>query len=1344
MLKLPRLSALPALLMRWIAWALLGLSVLVGLTWAVLHFWIVPRISELRPQLENMASSAVGLPVHMGDLSVQSNGWAPIFEIDHLSIQNKSGQTALLLPKVRVTLSAHSVLTLGVEQLALEGADLDVRRNEEGQLLIAGLPLPAQTQKPSPAADWLFAQKEILLQGGTLQWTDALSLEPRRTVTLSAVNITLHNSARRHDVKMQATPPAEWGSALTVSGQFRRGLLSSHAAQLKDWSGTLRAEWPEVDLAPLGRSVATGITLTSGRGALRLVANVLSGQPTRVSADVALKDLNLAFGPPLKALRFDSLQGRIAGRQDAKGFEIATQALMFDTPDGLHWPGGNVTLSYSYPQGKTLAKGVFQGDRLNLQALQSMATRLPLQTEVLSQLQSLTLGGTVETITSQWQGSWPNIQSYEAVGRLYELTWAAAGTDGLLARWPSVHNAVVDFSLNQTGGKLALGIEKGTLTLNGILEEPVVPVDLLKADLNWTVKDQLVSVPQWRVKISNADATADLNGSWRMSKDPVGRGHLDLQGNITRADASRVFRYLPLKLPANVRHYVRDAFTQGELSKVAVRIKGDLKDLPFANPKTGEFHLAGKVRDLQMAYVPTRLQPQGSLPWPTLTSVSGDLVFDRLGVKLSNASGKLGNVTLVNSQAVIADMTHSAQVEVSAESRSALVSDVLNLVQKSPLDPLLGGSLHDTSGTGNVAARIKLSLPLSALDKSRIQGSIALNGNDLRVLPELPVLEKTQGTISFTEAGFSVTSGQARMLGGTLRIDGGSRSVNAASSDAPIVLRVQGNLTAQGLQQASELAPLNKLAQRMSGGTNFNAVIGFRRGHPELSINSNLQGLGLGLPAPLTKAAQEELALHIETRVSGASNTKNLRDQIQLTLGRILQATYVRDLNGDKPQVVQGSVGLSLDRVQAPPLPDSGVVANMAFNRFSLDEWQAAWAGATHTATKSTSQPVRAEDDLIAASFLPTRMALQAQEFVTQGRTLHNVVVGGSREGALWRANLDAREFSGYLEYRQSSGNNLGRVYARLGRLNLPPTADNVVEELLESGPVEIPALDIVVEDLELRGKKLGRIEIEALNADATGPRNQPSHEWRLNKLNVTVPEAVFRATGRWITAKEGSRQRSTEMNFRLDLNDAGGLLNRLGTQDAMRGGTGRLEGQVAWNGSPLAMNYPSLSGRFNINLARGQFLKADPGVAKLLGVLSLQALPRRLLLDFRDVFSEGFSYDVIRGDAEIEHGIASTRNLQMKGVNALVQMEGSSDIAKESQNLRVVILPEVDAGTASLLAGIAVNPVIGLSTFLAQLFLRNPLSKAATQSFLIDGTWSNPKVTKLDSPATRAAPPPQ
>src|SRR5437899_4663821 len=156
------------------------------------------------------------------------------------------------------------------------------------------------------------------------------------------------------------------------------------------------------------------------------------------------------------------------------------------------------------------------------------------------------------------------------------------------------------------------------------------------------------------------------------------------------------------------------------------------------------------------------------------------------------------------------------------------------------------------------------------------------------------------------------------------------------------------------------------------------------------------------------------------------------------------------------------------------------------------------------------------------------------------------------------------------------------------------------------------------------------------------------------------------------------------------------------------------------------------MDGVLNVHMEAVQFLKADPGLAKLLGVLSLQSLPRRLTLDFRDVFSEGFAFDFVRGDVTIQDGIAATNNLQMKGVNAAVLMEGKADIAKETQNLRVLVVPEINAGTASLVAA-AINPAIGLGTFLAQLVLRQPLIRAATQEFHIDGTWADPRITRVN-----------
>jgi uncharacterized protein YhdP len=133
-----------------------------------------------------------------------------------------------------------------------------------------------------------------------------------------------------------------------------------------------------------------------------------------------------------------------------------------------------------------------------------------------------------------------------------------------------------------------------------------------------------------------------------------------------------------------------------------------------------------------------------------------------------------------------------------------------------------------------------------------------------------------------------------------------------------------------------------------------------------------------------------------------------------------------------------------------------------------------------------------------------------------------------------------------------------------------------------------------------------------------------------------------------------------------------------------------------------------------------------------LLGVLSLQSLPRRLLLDFRDVFSEGFAFDFLRGDVTIAGGIARTSNLQMKGVNAAALIEGEADIAKETQSIKVVVVPEINAGSASLLASY-INPVWGIGSFLAQLILRRPLLDAVTKEFLVDGTWVDPRVTEVE-----------
>jgi uncharacterized protein YhdP len=118
--------------------------------------------------------------------------------------------------------------------------------------------------------------------------------------------------------------------------------------------------------------------------------------------------------------------------------------------------------------------------------------------------------------------------------------------------------------------------------------------------------------------------------------------------------------------------------------------------------------------------------------------------------------------------------------------------------------------------------------------------------------------------------------------------------------------------------------------------------------------------------------------------------------------------------------------------------------------------------------------------------------------------------------------------------------------------------------------------------------------------------------------------------------------------------------------------------------------------------------------------------------LDFSDIFSEGFAFDFVRGDVRIDQGVAFTNNLQMKGVVAGALIEGRADMARETQDLKVVVVPEINAGTYALYMA-TINPLVGLTSYLAQLVLAKPLVRANTSEFHIDGTWLNPRVTKVD-----------
>jgi uncharacterized protein (TIGR02099 family) len=1361
-------------------WLFLVLAIVFALAWGALHGLIVPRIGDLRPNLENRLTQALGVPVRIGSITAQSQSLIPSFELLDVRLLDSTGRDALLLKKVTAALSPRSLAHMGFEQLVIDQPELDIRRDAQGKIFVAGLDMsasPSDDQNQSGAADWFFSQQEFVIRSGTVHWTDELrGAEP---LSLTQVDLVMRNPGRQHLFRLDATPATSWGERFSVMGQTRTPLLSSKAGRWRDWDGELFVDFTRIDMSQLKRYADVGIDITRGGGALRAWATLTQGQITAATADMALTGVDVRLARDLLPIAMQSVSGRLAGQTLAGGIRVATEGLAFRTQDGIQWPGGNVSYLQTGQEGKVQAYGELKADRLDLAALAQIADRLPLGTATHAAMRGLAPQGLVRTLQASWQGHITAPRSYEAQGRVEGLGNAAQQGNGTLPvnstrsladvvtatlpaiGRPGLRGATVDFKLNQSGGEAKVSIAKGSLDLPGFFEESLVPLDSLSADAKWTLSGEKIDLKLDRIKFANADAEGEAQAHWTTADAGKSRsksrfpGVLDLQGSLSRGEGTRVHRYLPLGIAKPARDYVREAVVQGRVSAAKFKVKGDLFDMPFHDPKLGEFRIAAQLNGVEFAYVPKLFQPADSLPWPALTQVNGELVIDRSSLEVNAASGRMGSnnsLQIVRADARIPDLGNSTTVLVNADTRGAL-TDVLGLVNTTPLSQITSQSLAKATATGNADIKLRLNLPIKNIDRSKVAGTITLADNDVRIIPDAPMIANAKGQVTFNETGFAIKDAQARMLGGDVRLEGGTRS-GAGPDDVGMLFRAQGTASAEGLRQAKELGFVSRLAQNATGSAPYTATLGFRRSVPEISVTSTLQGMGLNFPPPMAKSADSVLALRYENTLVRESLAagRPLQDQISVDLGSIASIVYVRDISSPEPRVLRGGIGVGLSQGETTPSTEDAVVANINFAQVNMDAWQkvlSSAAGASIAPATSVTTATSATNPPAVSGYLPSVIAVRARELTLDGRTLNNVVVGGSREGLTWRANLDARELNGYMEYRQASSTNAGRLYARLARLNIAQSAATEIEATLSEQPTTIPALDIVVEDMELRGKKLGRVEVEAINrgGGSIPAREGVVREWRLNKLNVIVPEAQFAATGNWAaaggsatTAKAGERRR-TLMNFKLDITDSGELLKRLGMEKAIAKGKGKMEGQIAWSGSPLAFDYPSMTGSFNINIEDGQFLKADPGLAKLLGVLSLQSLPRRLTLDFRDVFSEGFSFDFVRGDVKIEQGVAMTNNLQMKGVNAAVLMEGSSDIAKGTQNIKAVIVPEINAGTASLVAAV-INPAIGLGTFLAQLLLRKPLLAAATQEFQIQGTWADPKITKVErKPAVSTTP---
>jgi uncharacterized protein YhdP len=268
------------------------------------------------------------------------------------------------------------------------------------------------------------------------------------------------------------------------------------------------------------------------------------------------------------------------------------------------------------------------------------------------------------------------------------------------------------------------------------------------------------------------------------------------------------------------------------------------------------------------------------------------------------------------------------------------------------------------------------------------------------------------------------------------------------------------------------------------------------------------------------------------------------------------------------------------------------------------------------------------------------------------------------------------------------------------------------------SPPRGLPGLDVRAEEFAVGSLKLGQLEVQATNREGA---------WQLDNLSIHHPDAQFSGSGLW---KPGEKH--STLDFTLDVKNVGRYAAALEYNNIIQGEQAKLEGKLDWKGPPTRIDYPTLSGQMQLGIMKGRFEKIEPGVGRLLGVLSLQALPRRVKLDFSDMFSDGFVFDRIEGKATVSGGVLHSDRIEIVGPAARVLMRGQADIAAETQDLQVTVRPSMSGPVA---IGVTVaNPAAGAVAYVAQRVLGDPIGRVFSSDYRITGSWADPVVEKTGS----------
>jgi len=1325
--------------------AIAGGGVIVLLAALLIAFRVVlARAPEYRAQVQAWVSARTKLDIEFARMDARWRFYGPELVFDEAVVRSADRKSSYVRAR-RVSLgydiwTAIGTLRLAAGRLTVEAPELQVIRTLEGRFEVVGqsdLPERDPTDSFEPDAmptgrlqvvdarvsfrdlktgrgPWVVPNVSFRLQrSGSESTVDgAVELPPSLGKLLRFDAHTEGKFAAASDLAWRFTVDAQdlnlagWAElgpanslvpsagvgSFKMSGAFQGANVNELAAQVRfdkvtlvlpNWSLSLPAE-AQLDTPPAEHTEAS-------EAASVAASDIVS----TLAADGAADEQQPAATKEVVA---ETARGKETYKTIA--FELKIAHTLLDGRDTWNLRVDNLELSRgdSVWRGATV-QGSAQRDRqaalqvkasldaITLENVWPLLAYAP-ESEAMAQLRAMSASGKVQQLQVEYAYDANKAVKYAVDARFQQLNVKAIG------KVPGIDNFSGSVHFADSGGQVDLNVRDGALLLPRLFRTPL-PVDRVTGALRWQREENGWRINSDNLAVDTVDGHAQATIDMSMPNDgssPL----IDAKAVGSNLNARSAPRYMPAGVMGRgALDWLDRAFTAGTVSTAALELRGPLRAFPFRKNE-GLFLIKAHIEGLTLDYQPG---------WTPATQLVIDAEFRNQGMTAIVRSADVNGMLVKSATGKFLDFrTPELLLEANVEGN---LSQALPYLQQSPIGPSLGKPFMALEAQGAIRSTVKFALPLKHTDRRQLFVDARIDDATvgLKGLPQRAT--RVGGKVTVEDHAVKSIALNGEFLQGPLTVTGG---VEGRYTGAGAGLQLQ----AQGRVSGVQLAELLHLPSSvpMSGTMQWQLSGSIPRhdpnepSQPRATVTSDGIGLALGLPEPIGKSAEQERALsfNIETPMEDAL-------LVRVAFGK---ARALARLENRNDEWRLDRAGLRVDG-QAASLPaHEGLRIEGGVERFVLDDWLKI------KSDRAGGRPI--SDYLRAAN-------VNVGEFGLYGYSWKNVRGILQAEKAAWRVDVVSDDITGQLQIPFSFDGGTPLELA-LSKLDIGERAGG--GPATHTDPRDLPALRGRVDELQLSGRPAGmlRFSLEKM------PRGVKLGNFELRGSSFTV-----NAHGDWLMPEQGSDvQTRSSLTLDITSTDARETLRAFNYHDVVEAKRANVHAVLKWPGGPDEHMLGRADGTVMLEMADGQLLGLQPGAGgRVLGLMSLSALPRRMSLDFSDVTDKGLSFDSIHGDFELRNGDAFTQNLLLRGPAAEIGVVGRTGFGTRDYDQTAIVTGDL-GGSLGVAGTVVGGPVVGAALLLFSQIFKEPLKGATRGYYHITGPWDDPKVEQIDKSAAGQA----